>query len=363
MTKFEKSSVANVSANISGVIEGFQRDVFKILHSKAFSRYADKTQVVYLLENDHITHRILHVQLVSHLARLIGRKLNLNVDLIEAISLGHDLGHCPFGHEGEKYLSMIAQENGLGCFSHALQSCRLTSLIEPLDLQFETLDGFLCHDGGMRSRLASIQTDKTWEKHLEERVLRQKDPEADLKPKTIEAAVVKVSDTASYLVRDIVDAIRLQIIKASELPKTILGQTSSDMLETIASDIISTFYNEGEIGFSTEVFEAMKLLRKFNFDKIYWHEKLKTESQKIERAFKLLFTEILDDWKLKGRKGHSILWDYFLHSKRQEYIDSNSDKQFVIDYIAGMTDGYFLRLYRDRFFPRDIEVPHVMPFS
>ncbi len=358
-TELGKSFMKKVSQNLWN---GYGQDVFRILHSKAFSRYADKTQVVYLLEHDHITHRILHVQLVSHFARTIGRNLSLDLDLIEAISLGHDLGHCPFGHEGEKYLARISLEEGLGAFSHSLQSCRLATIIEPLNLHFETLDGFLCHDGGMRSRIARISSEKNHSDHEKEAILRKTDPEADLMPKTREGAVVKVSDTVSYLVRDIVDAVRLKIITLQDLPKTILGSSNTEMLETLANDIIGMFQAEREIGFSEEVFDAMKTLREFNFRHIYWHNKLKTESRKIEQAFQFLFRDLLSDWRRKGLGG-SILWDHFLHSKSDAYKNGTVESQMVVDYIAGMTDGYFLRLFRERFVPNDIEVPHVLPFS
>src|SRR3984957_3501716 len=127
----------------------YKRDVDRIVHSKAYARYIDKTQVVYLVENDHITHRSLHVQLVSNFARGIAEILHLNLDLVEAIALGHDVGHPPFGHEGEEYLSALSQEFGAGHFAHSWQSCRLFMHVEPLNLGLAVYDGFLCHDGGM----------------------------------------------------------------------------------------------------------------------------------------------------------------------------------------------------------------------
>lgn len=345
-----------------GLWKGFSHDVFQILHSKGFSRYSDKTQVVYLFNHDHITHRSLHVQLVSHLARTIGRALSLDLDLIEAISLGHDLGHCPFGHEGEKYLSTISQQEGLGYFSHSAQSCRLTQIIEPLNLHFETLDGFLCHDGGMRARLHRIDPNKTVEDHLQELLKRKEEPEADLMPKTVEGAVVKIADTVSYLVRDIVDACRLHIVESEAIPKTVVGTEPKEMLVYLASDIIQVYKKEAGIGFSEEVFDALKLLREFNFRHIYLDSKLKSESKKIERAFSYLFSDILTDWRRLGRSG-SILWNHFLHSKTTEYLLDTNESQMTIDYIAGMTDGYFMKLFQERFLPTAIEVPHVLPFS
>src|SRR3984893_9346331 len=146
----------------------YKRDVDRILHSKAYSRYVDKTQVVYLVENDHITHRSLHVQLVSSFARGIAEILRLNLDLVEAISLGHDVGHPPFGHEGEEYLSKLSLEYAGTIFAHPWQSCRLLSVIEPLNLGLAVYDGFLCHDGGIGTTRLTPHYGKTWQEHFDE---------------------------------------------------------------------------------------------------------------------------------------------------------------------------------------------------
>ena len=216
----------------------FYVDVKRILYSKSYARYADKTQVVYLLPHDHIASRGLHVQLVSAFARNIGRKLGLNVGLIEAISLGHDIGHAPFGHEGEVYLSEILTAAGIGVFSHSRQSCRVASEIEPMDLTFATLDGFLCHDGGLAHRTVEIASGKTWEEHDREQEGRKIDAEGDLFPATKEAAVVKLADTASYLERDLNDALTLGIVKKEELPKTIFLETGRSITEAVEDDIV-----------------------------------------------------------------------------------------------------------------------------
>ena len=138
----------------SGYRQAFSVDVDRILHSLAYARYIDKTQVFYLVKNDHITHRVLHVQLVSKIARTIGRFLNLNEDLIEAIALGHDIGHTPFGHDGEHFLSEICRDHGIGYFCHNLQSVQFLEKVERKgkgwNLCLQTLDGILCHDGEIR---------------------------------------------------------------------------------------------------------------------------------------------------------------------------------------------------------------------
>jgi dGTPase len=338
--------------------EPYRMDVERILRSKAYVRYADKTQVVYLFPHDHISYRGLHVQLVSMLARSIGRKLGLNLDLIEAISLGHDMGHAPFGHEGEEYLSLLSQEASLGAFTHSLQSCRVASEIENLNLTLATLDGFLCHDGAMRSRFVTLGKEKTWDLHEKEKELRRSQQECDIYPGTEEAALVKIADTVSYLERDMEDACTIGLIKSHEIPKTILSESIS---QAVVKDIVSVYNETHKIGISQEVFEALNTIRTFNFDRIYFHDCLKTESKKIQNAYQLIFSYLLKDFRENGTQ--STLWKHFLHNKDQCYIEKYQAAQHVVDYIAGMTDGYFLRFFQSIFMPRTIEVPDVLPFS
>jgi dGTPase len=340
--------------------EPFHSDVETILYSKAYARYADKTQVVYLFHHDHISSRGLHVQLVSSFARGVGRKLGLNGDLIEAISLGHDIGHAPFGHEGEQYLHMLSQASGIGGFSHSRQSCRVASEIEPMNLTLGVLDGFLCHDGGMGDRTIEIAPEKTWQQHDAEVMSRRENPDGSLFPGTHEGALVKIADTASYLERDLDDAVTLGIVRRDEAPTTIFLDEQRAITEVVGRDIICNYQVSGTIGLSEEVFEALQQIRSFNFSRIYVHERLKTESQKIHTVYDLLFHHLLREWKQKGKK--SVLWDHFLHNKNESYVDGHSAEQLVVDYIAGMTDGYFLRLFEEVFLPRMISVPDVLPF-
>lgn len=341
--------------------EPFFTDLERIVRSKAYVRYADKTQVVYLFPNDHIAYRGLHVQLVSTLARSIGRKLGLSSDLIEAISLGHDIGHAPFGHEGEEYLNTLSLEAGIGAFSHARQSCRIASEIEDMNLTLASLDGFLCHDGGMRSRVLDVVEDKSWKMHDEEMLKRRESPEGDFYPATQEAAVVKISDTVSYLERDLEDACTLGIISQEEIPCTIFQEKKVSLSRAVLEDIVREYNQHGTIGLSEEVFCGLQKVRDFNFDRIYFHDSLKTESKKIERAYRLLFDYFVRDWKEKGTQG--LLWNHFLHNKGSSYVEKYPPQQYVVDYIAGMTDGYFLRLFQALFMPRTIEVPNALPFS
>jgi dGTPase len=332
----------------------YKRDVDRIIHSKAYSRYVDKTQVAYLVCNDHITHRSLHVQLVSNFARGIAEILRLNLDLVEAIALGHDVGHPPFGHEGEGYLSEISLEFGEGPFAHPAQSCRLFRDIEPLNLGLLVYDGFLCHDGGMRDRVVTPVFGKTWESHFEEYSKKFADPGLNLAPGSLEGALVKLSDTMSYIGRDIEDAISLGILTRKDVPKTILGTTNREILANLARDVIENSYEQDYIALSKESFDALWTLRRFNFEKIYQHPKLKVESDKVRTGYRQLFHVLLDDFRQKGSESH--LYRHFLNSKSEGYVNSTSEVRKIIDYISGMTDNYFVRCLEKLFIPARIEL-------
>lgn len=332
----------------------YKRDVDRIIHSKAYSRYHDKTQVVYLVENDHITHRSLHVQLVNNFAKGIAEILKLNLDLVEAIALGHDVGHPPFGHEGEDYLSAIAKEKGLFNFQHPLQSCRLFTLIEPLNLGLNVYDGFLSHDGAMASPILHPHFNKTWQDHEQDKVVKRNDPHHSVNPATLEGCLVKICDTISYVGRDIEDAVSLKIVNREEVPDTYLGTFNRDILTVLAQDIICLSYGKDYIALSDKAFQALKELRNFNFRKIYTHPKLKKESKKIKKSYSLLFDFLLADYNERGEKSH--LAQNFLSNKSDEYLSLSSPEEKLIDYLSGMTDHYFVRCLENFILPKQIQL-------
>lgn len=332
----------------------YKRDVDRIIHSKAYARYTDKTQVVYLVENDHITHRSLHVQLVSNFARGIAEILRLNLDLVEAIALGHDVGHPPFGHEGEGYLSALSEEFGQGPFAHPWQSCRLFTDIEPLNLGLAVYDGFLCHDGGLTNPKYVPRFGKTWEDHFEDKKQKLADPDSNIWPGTLEGCLVKLCDTISYLGRDIEDAISLKMIERRQVPETILGTSNREILAKVARDIIEHSYECDYIAISNEVFESLLEIRRFNFHHIYIHPRLKVESKKIQRSYRYLFTGLLEDYE-KNREA-SYLAQHYLKNKSEKYIAETSSVQKLIDYISGMTDSFFVRTLERFVVPSRIEI-------
>lgn len=327
--------------------QAFSFDVDRILHSLAYARYIDKTQVFYLVRNDHITHRVLHVQLVSKIARTIGRFLALNEDLIEAIALGHDIGHAPFGHDGERFLSEVCQNSGIGPFQHNLQSVQFLDKVEKKgkgwNLCLQTLDGILCHDGEMHSERLYPATGKTFEIMDEQIAARQSDPQIALIPMTLEGCLVRMADTVSYVGRDIEDAIRLGLIQRSDLPREavkVLGESNGTIVYNLVTDIIISSYQKPYIAFSPEISEALKRLKVFNLERIYLNPKIKQHTQSIKALFELLFEKFLADIKKERRS--SVIFRQFLKDMTQDYIALHRPAEIARDFISGMTDQYFL---------------------
>lgn len=325
----------------------FSIDADRILHSLAYTRYIDKTQVFYLVQNDHITHRVLHVQLVSKIARTIGRFLGLNEDLIEAISLGHDIGHTPFGHDGEKFLSGICRANGVGSFLHNLQSVQFLDRVERKgkgwNLCLQTLDGILCHDGEIHNQRLAPRRDKTFDTLEREMAEKRQDPGVQLVPMTLEGCVVRMADTISYIGRDIEDAIRLNMIRRADLPPgsvRVLGSTNGTIVYRLVTDIIQNSFQNTCIAFSPEVSEALASLKSFNLERIYLNPEIKRQTDAIRNLFGLLFERYLSDLVKENR--NSVIFSGFLKDMSADYISGHRPAEIVRDFIAGMTDRYFL---------------------
>lgn len=332
----------------SGYRQSYALDTDRILHSRAYTRYIDKTQVFYLIRNDHITHRVLHVQLVSKIARTIGRFLGLNEDLIEAIALGHDIGHTPFGHDGERFLSELCKQAGIGNFLHNVQSIQFLDRVERKgrgwNLCLQTLDGILCHDGEIHNQVLEPIRDKNFGTLAQEMTAKKASPEFALMPMTLEGCVVRMADTVAYIGRDLEDAIRLNVIRRSDLPKDVekvLGNTNGTIVYNLVTDIIHYSHGKSYIAFSDQVSSALKQLKDFNLDRIYLNPLIKQYSESIRRLFEYLFTKYLDD--LENEKRSSQIFSGFLKDMSQEYVDRHQPAEIVRDFIAGMTDQYFLR--------------------
>jgi len=330
-----------------GYRQAFSVDVDRILHSLAYARYIDKTQVFYLVKNDHITHRVLHVQLVSKIARTIGRFLRLNEDLIEAIALGHDIGHTPFGHDGEHFLSEICKKHGIGYFHHNLQSVHFLEKVERKgegwNLCLQTLDGILSHDGEIHNEKLLPATDKTFAEMDKQITAKKNDSKICLIPMTLEGCLVRMADTVSYVGRDIEDAIRLKLIHRSDLPRNsvnLLGDTNGTIVFNLVTDIICSSRGKPYIAFSPEVSEALQQLKSFNLEHIYMNSRIKKHTGRIKKLFEMLFETYLED--MKNQQESSVIFEQFLKDMKQNYIDCHQPAEIVRDFISGMTDQYFL---------------------
>ncbi|NOR45918.1 MAG: HD domain-containing protein [Candidatus Delongbacteria bacterium] len=326
----------------------FSIDRDRIIYSGAYRRSAGKTQVYYFssLTDEQITNRIVHTQYVSQIARTIGRSLSLNLDLIEAAALGHDLGHTPFGHDGEMFLSNECEKHGIGKFHHNIHSLYIVDNFsykgKGMNLTFQTRDAIISHDGEIHQNKLKPHINKT-EKDIESYITSMKNSKyAKIAPMTMEGCVIRLSDTIAYIGTDIEDAIHLNLIKRNDIPKSvtdILGNNNGRIIDTLVKDITMNSYDKPYIAFSSEIGNALKELKAFNYENIYGNEKLKRDRKKIEKGFEILFETYLED--LATQNKDSDIFKHFLNSKKSEYKDSISDAEKVKDFIASMTDRYF----------------------
>lgn len=326
-------------------------DIDRIIYSLSYSRYSDKTQVFSNNENDHISRRIIHVQFVSKIARTIGRALNLNEDLIEAIALGHDIGHVPFGHTGERILNELSLKHNEGYFWHNVQSVRTLMNLENhglgRNITVQTLDGILCHNGEFLCNEYRPK-EKTKEEFLldYDKCYIEENYDKKLIPMTLEGCVVRISDVVGYIGRDVEDAIRLGIIKRTDLPKTVtdvLGDNNSSIVNTIVLDIINNSINKPYITMSKEVYETLEILKSFNYENIYNKANTKEQVDNYKKMFTTLFDVYLE--QIKNEDKTQDIYNIFLNDMSEEYLKNNSDARKVIDFIAGMTDDYFINQY------------------
>ncbi len=293
----------------------YQRDRDRIVHSKAFRRLMHKTQVFLAPEGDHFRTRLTHTIEVSQIARTIARGLALNEDLAEAIAMGHDLGHTPFGHNGEDFLD----QRHPGGFKHSVQSLRVVDILETgghgrgMNLTFEVRDGILNHTG-------------------------------DSTPVTLEGQIVKFSDRIAYINHDIDDAVRSGVIKESDLPKDcvdILGHSHRTRINTLVSDLIRNSDGRDQIIMSDECRFYMDKLRSYMFENVY-HSKVVKKDEELDKVKNMIFS--LYDYYVKNPKE--------LPPETRNMIDEFGIDEVVKDHIAGMTDRYALSIYSELFIPK-----------
>ena len=346
----DKESI-RLKEEIKDIRPEYFRDIDRIIWSKSYFRYMDKTQVFTIKDNDHISRRMSHVQMVSKIARTIGRALSLNEDLIEAMSLGHDLGHVPFGHLGETFLNELSQKHNEGVFMHNVQSVRNLMNLEKngkgLNLTVQTLDGILCHNGELiLDKYAPIE--KTKEDFLKDYENCYKNVEniLSLRPMTLEGCVVRISDVISYIGQDIEDAITMNILKPEELPESImeiLGNNNGDIVTTLVLDIIENSIDKHYITMSEKIMKALNDLQKFNYENIYYKVIKKKKKKHYKEMFETVFETNLK--YLKEKNTETSIYKIYLENMTEEYKNNTTKERIVIDYIAGMTDDYFTKEY------------------
>ena len=317
----KSSDYIRLNEDIEDIRPPYFRDIDRIIHSLSYTRYLDKTQVYTNNSNDHVSKRITHVQLVSKIARTIGRALNLNEDLIEAIALGHDIGHTPLGHLGESYLNEISLRELNEYFAHNIQSVRHLMSVENngigLNLCVQVLDGIMCHNGEILSSeyRPMMKDESEFLREFNEAYVdlskANKNP-----PMTLEGCVVRISDVIGYIGRDIEDAIMIGKIKREDIPGEIinvLGSTNKEIVNTIILDIIKNSMNN--------MSEELREYYKIGMNKI--------------------FDRYLND--IRSNNTDSIIFKIFLDTQCEEYLRETNDVRKVIDFIAGMTDDLFMK--------------------
>ena len=308
----------------------FQRDRDRILHCKAFRRLRDKTQVFLAPQGDHYRTRLTHTLEVSQNARTIAKALRMNEDLVEAIALGHDLGHTPFGHAGERALERVCPYG----FVHSEQSVRVVDALEKdgqgLNLTFEVRDGIKNH------QTAGV-------------------------PATLEGKIVRYSDKIAYIHHDCDDAIRAGLLKESDIPREVqevVGKTTGERLDHFIHDIVTNSMGKNDIVMSETVADAMKRIRQFMFDHVYYHPVVKQEEAKAQTMLNSLFFWYMEHPENLPEEFQGPLYndDKETAQKKQEisqgFTDEIARAQAVCDYIAGMTDHYAIARFEELFVPK-----------
>lgn len=337
------------------------RDQTAIIHATPFRRLKHKTQVFFSPQNDHICTRIEHVLHVSTIATTICKGLGFDVELAQAIALGHDLGHAPFGHVGEKVLDELAK--GMGGFIHEVHSLRVVDKItrdgKGLNLTYAVRDGIVSHCGEeFQKSLTPLQEPKNLDTLTSRQTL----------PLTYEGCVVRVADKIAYLGRDIEDAITVGLITAQDIPANLrknLGSTNGEIIDTLVMDVVKISEGKEEIAFSDTKYELICQLKDFNYERIYNHSLLLESDESIAALLKHLFSHLLKTFRKHGENKKACLsssftvdrhFGYFLSTREHLYESEPFPARCVVDFVAGMTDSYALESAREILFPQPLKL-------
>lgn len=322
----------------------FGRDIEKILHLPLYNRYNDKTQVFSFYNNDDITRRGLHVQLVSRISRNIGRMLGLNLDLIEAIALGHDVGHTPFGHAGERYLSELLQKETGRHFNQNVHSTRVLDILYRRNISLQTLDGILCHNGEFELNEYRPKKGLTFEQYDNNVELCYTEGGEAIKklvPSTLEGCLVRICDIIAYIGKDRQDAITAKILSDDSMfSSEFIGSKNAEMINNLTVDIVNNSFGKDCIILSEQAFNDLKTAKKENYEYIYKNEKIEGQyNEIIKPMFNELYYKLLDD--VKSKNINSCIYKHHINAIQkscQYYEDwdyiSEEPNQIVVDYIC-----------------------------
>ena len=337
----------------------YSKDADKILNSAFYNRYADKTQVFSFFRNDDLSRRALHVQLVSRIARNIGSVLGLNLDLIEAIATGHDMGHTPFGHAGEHALHDLYHGRTGRCFRHNLHSVRVLDTIIPYNISLQTLDGIVCHNGELpleEYRPIPLAGFGEFDQRMQECILDE-DGDSRLIPMTLEGCLVRICDMLAYLGKDRQDAVRAHLIESEDIfPETAAGRTNAEIVNNMEVNLIENSYGKPFLRLDAAHFAALKQLKRENYELIYFKEAVQKQvRESIVPMMEQMYERIYQDAVQHDRS--SCLYRHHIASvldKQRWYpaeipYEETDPHDLTVDFIAAMTDDYFVDYYRELF--------------
>ena len=350
----------------------FVRDAEKILHSPYYNRLSDKTQVFSLHLNDDITRRALHVQLVSRIARSIGAALGLNTDLIEAVALGHDIGHTPFGHAGERFLSTLYFEQTGRYFDHNVHSVRVLDGIFRHNLTLQTLSGILSHNGEFEQQEYRPQPIGSFADfdELIEKCYKHELSLQSLVPATLEGCIVRISDMIAYVGKDRQDAERAAERDAiPDYSLSEIGSNNAEIINNLTVDLIENSYGKDHLLLSRESFKALRNIKQENYRLIYDNRQINQfSSPLLTKMFERLYHRLRSDF-MSGDERSYIYRHHirFVDNWRRRYRDTRIYRdelpdQIVVDYIASMTDDYFVDLHA-KLFPSEKSIKYVPYFK
>ncbi len=335
------------------------RDIDKILHLPQYNRYNDKTQVFSLYNNDDISRRGLHVQLVSRIARNIGRLLDLDLDLIEAIALGHDIGHTPFGHAGERYLSELLRSNTGRYFNHNVHSVRVLDVLYRRNVTLQVLDGILCHNGEFELheyRPRPLSDFDEFDRMVEDCYTQGGEAIKRLIPMTLEGCVVRISDMIAYIGKDRQDAVTAKLIDENcPFSTSFIGKQNAEVINNLIVDIVNNSYGKDYLLLSEAAYSDLKTAKSENYKYIYFNPEVeRVYDKEIKPMFVELYNKLLDD--VRNKNTDSFIYRHHIDfiKEAQKYYDrldyeKEDPDQIVVDYLASMTDDYFIDLHKKLF--------------